>query len=112
MAYFRAFLGGGTSSQVKTGTFSGVPTTFKLTLGFKPKQICVYRQGVGWMMSYDENYSTTQFYKSTSTTGSIVNLGATSTSNYNMKTIDNDGITIIFASSAYANYSWNYYAIG
>lgn len=67
---------------------------------------------MGWLMSYDENYSTTQFYKATSGAGSIVNLGATSTSNYNMKTIDDDGITIIFASSAYANYSWNYYAIG
>lgn len=112
MAYFRAILGGGTSSKVKTGTFSGVTTTFKLTLGFKPKQICVYRQGMGWMMSFDENYSTTQFYKATSGSGSIVNLGATSTNNYSMKTIDSDGITIIFKDSTYANYSWNYYAIG
>lgn len=99
-------------AEAKTGTFSGVPTTYKLNLGFKPKQICIYRQGVGWAMFYDENYSTTQFFRVTGGGVSIVNLGATSTSNYNIKSIDDDGITLIFNSSTYAGYTWNYYAIG
>lgn len=98
--------------KTKTGTFSGVSTTYKLNLGFKPKQICIYRQDMGWMMSYDENYSTTQFYRATSGGAGIVNLGATSTSNYNIQSIDDDGVTIIFRDSTYANFSWNYYAIG
>lgn len=114
MAFFRCSSGGGGGSQTDTGSFSGSSTTYKLTLGFKPKQIFVYRYVSSspiWSMSYDENYSTTKYYKCIGSSSSITNIGG-STSNYHIASIDNDGVTFAFKDSTYAGYDWRYYAIG
>ena len=114
MAYFRAFLGGGTSSPTSAGSFNSSSTTYKLTLGFKPKQIFVYRYVTSspvWSMSYDENYSTTKYYKCVGSAASIPDIG-TGATNFHLASIDDDGVTFAFKDSTYAGYDWRYYAIG
>lgn len=115
MAFFRCSSGGGgTGSPTDTGSFSGSSTTYKLTLGFKPKQIFIYRYVLSspvWSMSYDENYSTTKYYKCVSSNSSIQNIGVGS-SNFHISSIDDDGVTFSFKDSTYAGYNWLYYAIG
>ena len=103
-------IGGG--SKTKTGSFSSSSTTYKLTLDFKPKQICIYRgDGTVWSMSYDENYSTTKYYKCVGSSSSVPNIGTGST-NFHLVSIDDDGVTLSFKDSTYAGYDWRYYAIG
>ena len=103
-------VGGG--NPTKTGSFSGSSTTYKLTLDFKPKQICIYRgDGTVWIMSYDENYSTTKYYKCVGSSSSVPNIG-TGATNFHLASIDDDGVTLSFKDSTYAGYNWFYYAIG
>ena len=114
MALFRCGSGSGGGSQTDTGTFVSNQRTLKLNFGFKPKQLVVYRSSTSpiWNMIYDENYSTTSFFKCVSSSSSFATLNRTTTSNFDIKSIDDDGATFMFKDSAYDSYQWNYIAIG
>lgn len=87
---------------------------YKIELGFKPKYVAFLISGsasswsVGTSDVYNEDISTTQFFKGTSGASlSLVNIG--NTANGSIVSIDNDGFTMAKSGGAYL---YRYFAIG
>lgn len=110
MAYFRAILGGGSSGRTASGTLNGTTTLQNISLGFKPKQICIYRTALQYQTAiYDESNSTTQ-YKAIATSSGISyqNLGA----GFMGLNLTNDGFSIKCVNSSVYTGAYSYFATG
>ena len=80
-----------------------------VTLGFKPKYLCVYSTNSYYSNIYDENVSTTSFIRATSS-GPLLKAF---NSNYSggLVSIDSSGFTLRATTSSVGT-SWKYFAIG
>lgn len=93
--------------KVKTGSVSLTANTNNtITTGFQSKYIC-WNVGTGSLCAYNEDISTTQFRKASSSGISNVNVGTSAS--YNLISISSTGFVIRGASSAV---TMNYFAIG
>ena len=80
-----------------------------VTLGFKPKYLCVYSTNSYYSNIYDENISTTQYIRATSTGPLLKNMD----SNYNggLVSINSNGFTCRTCTTS-VGLTWKYIAIG
>lgn len=96
--------------KVKVGTCtnsSSSPANVSVTLGFKPKYLCVsYADSV--VLVYDERHSTTKHYRCTSTPGFSAQYSFGQSAGNALYSIDDNGFTL----RSSANRTWNYFAIG
>ena len=105
-------------NSVKQGTFTSISGDNTINLGFTPKKMIVYRDGMSVAAIYDESYSTTNyiFYNSNKTLGlatigtgrwgSTINGTGGTTASYYYKTIGNN---VSFHTDTAGNV-WTYYA--
>lgn len=110
-----------TGGKVAVGTFAnsaaGATSRTKVTLGFKPKQLLIFRmtnanynayQGYSPFM-YDEEISKQQCFKYNFSSASVGNQGFNTNTAIVPYSIDDDGFTFNGYTSALY---WKYYAIG
>ena len=114
MAFYRASIGGGGGGQTATGTFTTnttATTGYKVTLGFKPKQLCLIRDttSTAYNMLYNEDIDATKYNKGLGASNMWRPFEAQSP--YSMKSIDNDGFTV-YTASGYQTLTWRYFALG
>lgn len=89
MAFIRSGSGGSKQQElVSRGnvTSAGSSVLVKITTGFKPKMVMILASGTSTLF-YDEQFSTTNFYKDSTSTS----LGQRI--NHMLYSIDNDGFT-------------------
>ena len=117
MAYFRCSSGGGSSStKGATGSFitnTTAATGYKVTLGFRPIQVCIQIDSSTdpYSMRYDENISQTKYARQSYNTSGWRNIPETS--GYGFVSIDDDGFTVYTSTTSSANTKkWWYFAVG
>ena len=117
MGLYKCGSSGGTKAAIGIVTGSSSSTT-KVTLGFKPKQICIVQCSNSSSIPitgivYDERYSTTKFVRVTQSTAYTDFSLGNSSGNNGLLSIDNDGFTFQkFTSSSLTNAYLRYFAIG
>lgn len=115
MPLFRC--GGGQSNPIKTGKFTTNTTSssgFKVTLGFKPKYVCLVPSNGSTLGAcvYDEDVGSTKYERCLSSSITWMTLGGTP-QYLGFVSIDNDGFTVMTGSTWYFNtIEWAYFAIG
>lgn len=95
MAFYRAAIGGGSSAQVKTGSFNYNGTnTVTINCGFKPKQVSIYGDTLNVCNLYDENISTTNYILGvSSSSGNNFSRPAIGSGSYPLTAISNTGFS-------------------
>lgn len=101
---------GSGSEKIKKATVTlSTSTSTKVTLGWKPKYVCVYSTRAYYSSIYDEDLSTTQYIRATSSGPLLKNLDTNYSGGF--VSIDNDGFTLRYTNSS-AGAEWVYFAIG
>lgn len=100
--------------QTATGTFTTnttATTGYKVTLGFKPKYLCIIRNSTqtAYNMIYNEDLDATKYNRGTAGANAWRSFEAVSP--YSIESIDNDGFTV-YTASGYSSNEWRYFAIG
>lgn len=107
MAYYRA--SGGSEKAASGSVTLSTSSTTTVSIGFKPKKLTV-RQGTNTVGIYDEEYSTTKYFRAN--TGAYlgaIDLGTTSANR--LYSINDDGFTYNKSNSS-SNVDLYYFAVG
>lgn len=116
MPLYEVVRSGNSTLKFAKGTFTPASSAVSVNIGFKPKYLAVIvnksnGSSLGVAYIYNEDVSTgTYIHAATDVYAVVRNLNTTT--NYNLKSIDNDGFTV----NPYVNSSWigpaTYFAIG
>lgn len=103
-------LGGAVKFKTDTFTTNTTATTgYKVTLGFKPKYICIIRNtdATAFDMIYNEDITNSKYLRGVTSATNWRNFE--SNSPYSIVSIDNDGFTV-YTASGYSGYEYIYFA--